>query len=778
MDNVIVETKKIIKGAMHADLRHDSAHKHVAGSAEYIDDIPEPAGLLHGALGLSERAHANIVSVDLSAVKDHPGVVWVITGDDVPGVNDVSSGGHHDEPLLATGKVEFHGQPIFAVIAETRDIARRAALLAKIEYAELPFWTDVDTALKNDAPLVTTGMTLKRGEPESELDQSDHRLKGQMRIGGQEHFYLEGHIAMAIPGEDEDVTVWSSTQHPSEVQHIVGHVLGIASHAITVNVRRMGGGFGGKETQGNQFAALAALAAKKLNRAIKFRPDRDEDMIATGKRHDFRVDYDVAFDRDGRIHAVDANFAARCGYSADLSGPVTDRALFHADSSYFYPHVKLTSQPLKTHTVSNTAYRGFGGPQGMLGAERIIEEIAYALGRDPLEIRKLNFYGQPGSGRDLTPYHQSVEDNIIARVVDELETSCDYQARRKAILEFNANSPVIKKGIALTPVKFGISFTLTAFNQAGALVHVYQDGSIHLNHGGTEMGQGLYIKVAQVLADAFQVDIERIKITATTTGKVPNTSATAASSGTDLNGMAAYDAARQIKERLVAFAVDHYKVAAEEVEFLPNRVRVGLEEVTFAEFVRRAYFARVQLSAAGFYKTPKIHWDRAAGRGQPFYYFAYGAACSEVSIDTLTGEYLMERTDILHDVGRSLNPAIDIGQIEGGFVQGMGWLTTEELWWDAKGRLRTHAPSTYKIPLASDRPKIFNTKLAAWSENAEPSIGRSKAVGEPPFMLAISVLEALSMAVASVADYRICPRLDSPATPERVLMAVERMKTA
>ncbi|NKN35795.1 xanthine dehydrogenase molybdopterin binding subunit [Agrobacterium sp. a22-2] len=776
MDKAAYEQYKYINGPMHAAQRHDSAHKHVAGSAEYIDDIPEPAGLLHGALGMADRAHATILSMDLSAVRAAPGVVWVVTGKDVPGVNDVSSGGHHDEPLLAEDKVQFHGQPIFAVIAETRDQARRAARLAKVEYQDLPHWSDIDGALQYGAAVVTPGMTLKRGEPEAELDKAEHRLKGQMRIGGQEHFYLESHIAMAIPGEDDDITVWSSTQHPSEIQHVVGHVLDIPSHAVTVNVRRMGGGFGGKETQGNQFAALAAIAAKKLNRAVKFRPDRDEDMTMTGKRHDFRMDFDVAYNSDGRIHALAANFAARCGYSADLSGPVTDRALFHADSSYFYPHVLLTSQPLKTHTVSNTAYRGFGGPQGMLGAERVIEEIAYALGKDPLEIRKANFYGEAGSGRDITPYHQLVEDNIIAQVVEELETSSDYQARRKAILDFNASSRIIKKGIALTPVKFGISFTLTAFNQAGALVHVYQDGSIHLNHGGTEMGQGLYTKVAQVLADAFQVDIERVKITATTTGKVPNTSATAASSGSDLNGMAAYDAARQIKERLVAFAVEKYGVTADDVQFLPNRIRVGADEIPFPEFVRHAYFGRVQLSAAGFYKTPKIHWDRASGRGTPFYYFAYGASCSEVSVDTLTGEYLMERTDILHDVGRSLNPAIDIGQIEGGFVQGMGWLTTEELWWDGKGRLRTHAPSTYKIPLASDRPKIFNVKLADWSQNAEPTIGRSKAVGEPPFMLANSVLEALSMAVASVADYKHCPRLDAPATPERVLMAVERLK--
>ncbi|MGV2101717.1 xanthine dehydrogenase molybdopterin binding subunit [Rhizobium sp. 21-4511-3d] len=777
MDKSTFENPKaMISGPMHGSLKHDSAHKHVTGSADYIDDIPEPAGLLHGALGTSDRAHADILSMDLSEVRRHPGVVLVFTGKDVPGVNDVSSNGSHDEPLLAETKVEFHGQPIFAVIAETREAARHAARKAKIEYRDLPHWSDIDGALENGSPLVITPMTLKRGEAKAEMDNATHRLRGQMRIGGQEHFYLEGHIAMAIPGEDDEVTVWSSTQHPSEIQHIVGHVLNIPSNAVTVNVRRMGGGFGGKETQGNQFAALAAIAAKKLKRAVKFRPDRDEDMTATGKRHDFLVDYELGFDDEGRIHAVDATYAARCGFSSDLSGPVTDRALFHADSSYFYPHVHLQSKPLKTHTVSNTAFRGFGGPQGMLGAERFIEEIAYATGKDPLEIRKLNFYGQPGSGRTLTPYHQEVEDSILERIVGELEESADYQARRNAIISFNRDSRYIRKGIALTPVKFGISFTMTAFNQAGALVHIYQDGSIHLNHGGTEMGQGLYTKVAQVLADSFQVDIDRVKITATTTGKVPNTSATAASSGSDLNGMAAYDAARQLKERLVAFAAEKWSVDPAEVIFLPNRVRVGETEIPFPDFVKQAYFARVQLSAAGFYKTPKIHWDRAAGRGTPFYYFAYGASCTEVTIDTLTGEYLIDRTDILHDVGRSLNPAIDIGQVEGAFVQGMGWLTTEELWWDDKGRLRTHAPSTYKIPLASDRPKVFNVKLAEWSENKEATIGRSKAVGEPPFMLAISVLEALSMAVASVADYRVCPRLDAPATPERVLMAVERMK--
>ncbi|MEQ8481716.1 MAG: xanthine dehydrogenase molybdopterin binding subunit [Hoeflea sp.] len=771
-------SKSAITGGAHTPRQHDSAHKHVTGSADYIDDMPMPAGALHGYLGLSARAHARILSMDLEPVRNAPGVVAVLTGADVPGVNDISPSGRDDEPVLATGEVLFHGQPVFAVIAETRDQARRAAQLAVIDYEDLPHVTDVRAAIDANYPFVTDPLKLERGDVETGLADSPRRLKGAMRIGGQDHFYLEGHIALAIPGEDDEVTVWSSTQHPSEVQHMVAHALGTVSNAVTVQVRRMGGGFGGKETQSNQFAAIAAIAAKKLNRAVKIRPDRDDDMIITGKRHDFVVDYDVGYDDSGRIHAVDASFAARCGFSSDLSGPVTDRALFHADNCYFYRDVRFVSKPMMTNTVSNTAFRGFGGPQGMLGGERIIEEVAYELGRDPLDIRRANFYGgaDDPDGRNVTPYHQTVTDNIISQIVDQLETSSDYQARRTAIIDFNSKSPVIRRGIALTPVKFGISFTATWYNQAGALVHVYQDGSIHLNHGGTEMGQGLNTKVAQVLADEFQVDLDMIRITATTTGKVPNTSATAASSGTDLNGMAAANAAQQIKARLIAFAVDKFNVPPEQVVFEPNHVRVGNELLEFGDFIRQAYLARIQLSAAGFYKTPDIHWDRASGTGRPFYYFAYGAAVSEVSVDTLTGEYQVDRTDVLHDAGRSLNPALDIGQIEGAFVQGMGWLTTEELWWDDTGRLRTHAPSTYKIPLASDRPKIFNVELAAWSENREPTVRRSKAVGEPPFMLPISVLEALGMAVASISDYSVCPRLDAPATPERVLMAVERLK--
>ena len=555
---------------------------------------------------------------------------------------------------------------------------------------------------------------------------------------------------------------------------MVAHALGVPNHAVTVDVRRMGGGFGGKETQSNLFAAVAAIAARHTGRAVKIRPDRDDDMTATGKRHDFLVGYDVGFDDDGNILGVDFTYAARCGFSADLSGPVTDRALFHCDNAYYWPAVKAVSAPLYTNTVSATAFRGFGGPQGMVGAERVIEEVAFATGLDPLEVRRRNFYG--AAGRDVTPYHQTVEDNVIARIVDELEASSDYQARRKAIRAENARGGVMRRGIALTPVKFGISFTATHFNQAGALVHVYTDGSVHLNHGGTEMGQGLYVKVAQIVAEEFQIDIDQVKITATTTGKVPNTSATAASSGSDLNGMAAQAAARTIRERLVDFAAEFYELPREQIRFLPNRVRIGNQEIPFAELVKQAYVARVQLSATGFYKTPGIHWDRDSGKGRPFYYFAYGASVSEVSVDTLTGEYRVERTDILHETGRSLNPAIDLGQIEGGFIQGMGWLTTEELVWDGRGRLRTHAPSTYKIPLASDRPRVFNVNLADWAENREDTIHKSKAVGEPPFMLGMSVLHALSDAVASVADYEICPRLDAPATPERVLMAIERLR--
>ena len=763
-----------ISGGVYTDHKHDSATKHVTGQAEYCDDILEPIGTLHAYLGVSDVAHANIKGMDLTAVKEMPGVVGVLTAKDIPGVNDISPTGQNDEPVFPTDKVQFYGQPLFAVIATTRDIARRAAKLAVMSYDKLPHALDPIAAQDAGYPYVTAPLKLERGNVLLAKMSTQNQIQGRMIVGGQDHMYLEGQIAFAIPGEDDDLIVHCSTQHPSEAQHMVALVMGIPNNAVTVNVRRLGGGFGGKESQMNLFCVVASIAAKKWNRAVKLRPDRDQDMTATGKRHDFVIDYDVSFDDDGRIQAVDNVLAARCGFSSDLSGPVTDRALFHADNAYFYPNVRLISRPMKTNTVSNTAFRGFGGPQGVLAAERMIEEIAFATGQDTLDVRKINFYGE--SDRNVTPYHQTIKDNILPRLIEELESTADYRKRREVIIDFNKNSQILKKGIALTPVKFGISFTATWYNQAGALIHIYNDGSIHLNHGGTEMGQGLHTKVAQIVADAFQVDFERIKITKTTTEKVPNTSATAASSGTDLNGMAALNAAEQIKERLIDFAASHWKLDKTQIKFCSNMVHIGDERLTFNAFIKLAYIDRIQLSAAGFYKTPDIHWDRVAGKGQPFYYYAYGAACSEVSVDTLTGEYRVERADILHDVGRSLNPALDIGQVEGAFIQGMGWLTTEELWWDAAGQLRTHAPSTYKIPLASDRPRIFNVNLADWSENRELTIKRSKAVGEPPFMLGISVLEALSMAVASVKDYQKCPQLDTPATPERILMAIERLQ--
>ncbi len=765
-------TREAIKGGVRSPQRHDSGHKHVSGTAAYVDDLVGPQGLLHLCLGLSTVAHARLARVNLDPVRAAEGVRLVLTAADIPGVNDISPTHRHDEPILAAEVVEYVGHPIFVVAAETRDQARRAARLAEIDYAPLPAVLSFEEA-RTRGKLVTEPMTLKRGDAAAALAQAPRRITGQMTLGGQEHFYLESQIALAIPGEDDEVRVICSTQHPTEIQTMVAGALGVPASAVTSEVRRMGGAFGGKETQGNLFATVAALVAKKTGRAAKIRPDRDDDFTITGKRHDFLIDYHVGFDDDGRILAVDMTYAARCGWSADLSGPVTDRTLFHADNCYYFPDVRLTSEPWKTNTCSHTAFRGFGGPQGMVGGERIIEEIAFALGKDSLEIRKRNLYGP---GRDITPYHQQVEDNIAPQIIEKLESDCGYQQRRAAIRAFNETSRVIKRGIALTPVKFGISFTLTAYNQAGALVHIYRDGSIHLNHGGTEMGQGLYTKVAQVVAEAFQVDIDQVQITATSTGKVPNTSATAASSGSDINGMAALAACTTIKARLVDFAAEHWEVPKEQIAFLPGRVRVGNQDIAFADFVNAAYLARVSLSSTGFYKTPKIHWDRKAGKGRPFYYFSYGAAATEVAVDTLTGEYRIERVDILHDVGDSLNPALDIGQIEGGFVQGAGWLTSEELWWDGEGRLRTHAPSTYKIPACGDRPRVFNVALVQDSPNREETIFRSKAVGEPPLMLAISVLHALSDAIASVAGYRLCPRLNAPATPERVLMTIERLR--
>jgi xanthine dehydrogenase large subunit len=751
---------------VHQALPHDSAFKHVQGSADYIDDLPEPDGTLHVAIGGSPAARGAITNCDLSRVRACPGVVAVIAATDVPGKNDVSPA-TADEPAFAESRVDFVGQPIFAVIASSRDAARRAVLLGKIEIKRETPNVTVDQGLAS-GETVLPDYAFVGGEPEKIIAGAAQRASGILRIGGQEHFYLEGQVALAIPGEDGEMLVLSSTQHPSEVQHIVARVLGLPDAFVTCQVRRMGGGFGGKETQATHWAVIAALAARATGRPCKLRLDRDADMEMTGKRHDFRADWSAGFDNTGRIEAVEIALAARCGYSADLSQGVIDRAMFHSDNAYFLPAYRIATKRVKTNTVSNTAFRGFGGPQGMLAIERVVDAIAWQLGLDPLDVRKANLYGP---SRDVTPYGQTVEDHDVAhRLIEQLEHSSDYRTRRQAIRNFNASSPVLKKGIALTPVKFGISFTLTQMNQAGALVHVYTDGSVHLNHGGTEMGQGLFQKVAQVAAEEFGIGLDRVRITATSTDKVPNTSATAASAGSDLNGMAVQIAAREIKARLVRFASEAWNVAEDQVAFRDDQVIIGNQSVSFGELAKKAHAARVHLSAAGFYKTPKLHWDRPNGKGRPFFYYAYGAACSEVTIDTLTGEMKVERVDILHDVGHSLNPAIDIGQIEGGFVQGMGWLTTEELVFDDQGRLVTHAPSTYKIPVSSDVPEDFRVALFG-EPGREETIYRSKAVGEPPLMLAISVFAAIADAVHSVNPGKLVA-LDAPATPEAILKAI------
>ncbi len=758
-------------GAVGQALAHDSAHLHVSGEAFYTDDVRELRGTLHGVFGLSQRSHARIRSMDLTAVRAAAGVVAVLTAADVPGSNEIGPV-LHDEPILASSLVQYLGQPMFLVVAESVGQARRAARLAVIEYFDLPAILTIEQALAQRS-YVLPSVTLERSDWRQALKQAPRRLKHRFTIGGQEQFYLEGQVAYAIPTEDGSMRVLSSTQHPTEVQHLVGHALGIDAHRVVVECRRMGGGFGGKETQGAQPACAAAIAAHKLGCPVKLRYDRDDDFVITGKRHDFLVEYDIGFDDAGRILALDVMLASRCGFSADLSAAVNDRAVCHVDNAYFLPAVRVVSHRCKTHTQSNTAFRGFGGPQGMMAIEMAIDHIARTIGADPLEVRRLNFYGP---GRDDTPYGQKVEDFVADQLFDELCTSASYVERRAAIRAWNAHSPIIKRGIAMTPVKFGISFNTTKLNQASALVHVYTDGSVLLNHGGTEMGQGLFTKVAQVVAHELGLDIDRVRVSATDTSKVPNTSATAASSGSDINGKAAQQAASTIKERLIAFAAQRFNVPVESIDFASNHVQLGSKRVPFVDLVKLAYDARVQLWASGFYKTPKIHWDAQAFHGHPFYYFAYGAAVSEVAIDTLTGETRLLRADLLHDAGRSLNPAIDLGQIEGGFIQGMGWLTCEELRWNEQGRLMTHAPSTYKIPLASDVPAAFHAKLWTRGENVEDSIHRSKAVGEPPLMLAMSVFHAIRDAVAAVGEYRSSPTLNAPATPEQVLRAVEAMR--
>ena len=764
-------TQDLITGVGRS-VKHDSASKHVSGEAVYVDDRLEFPNQLHVYARMSDRAHARILSIDTTPCYAIPGVAIAITAADVPGQLDIGAVMPGD-PLLADGKVEFVGQPVIAVAADSLETARKAAMAAVIEYEDLEPVLDVVDALHRKH-FVLDSHSHQRGDSATALAAAPRRLQGSLHIGGQEHFYLETQISSVMPSEDGGMIVYTSTQNPTEVQKLVAEVLGVPMNKIVIDMRRMGGGFGGKETQAAGPACLCAVIAHLTGRPTKMRLPRMEDMTMTGKRHPFYVEYDVGFDDDGLLHGIEIDLAGNCGYSPDLSGSIVDRAMFHSDNAYYLGDATINGHRCKTNLASNTAYRGFGGPQGMVAIEEIMDAVARELGKDPLEVRKRNYYGK--TERNVTHYYQTVEHNMLEEMTAELEASSDYAKRREDIRAFNAASPILKKGLALTPVKFGISFTASFLNQAGALVHVYTDGSIHLNHGGTEMGQGLNTKVAQVVAEVFQVDIERIQITATNTDKVPNTSPTAASSGADLNGKAAQNAAQTIKQRLVEFAARKWQIFEEDVEFKNGQVRLRDHYISFEELIQQAYFGQVSLSSTGFYRTPKIYYDRSQARGRPFYYFAYGAACSEVIVDTLTGEYKMLRSDILHDVGASLNPAIDIGQVEGGFVQGLGWLTMEELVWNDKGKLMTNGPASYKIPAVADMPLDLRVKLVENRKNPEDTVFHSKAVGEPPFMLGISVWCAIKDAVASLADYRAQPQIDAPATPERVLWGVEQMR--
>ena len=765
-------------GAAGRSHKHESARAQVAGAATYVDDIPEARGTLHAAPILSTIAHGRLLDVNTRAAMAMPGVRGVVLAADIPG-DALLATFVHDEPVFATTTVEHIGQVIGLVIASSAMQARRAARQVQLTIEELPAVLNVREALTLQS-YVLPPVFVKRGDATRALKDAPQTLSGQLEVGGQEHFYLEGQIAYVLPQEQNQWLVYSSTQHPGEVQHWVSHVLGISNHAVRVECRRMGGGFGGKETQAGHLAVWAALAANKFKCPIKLRLDRDDDFLITGKRHPFAYDYTVGFDNTGRLSGLRLMMAANCGFSADLSGPVADRAIFHTDNAYFLEDVEIASYRCKTNTQSHTAFRGFGGPQGVVLIETILGDIARQLGLDPLDVRKRNLYSDeivaaktetaPERRRDTTHYQMKVEDNILDPLLSKLELTSDYRRRQKAISTWNAGSPVIKRGMAITPVKFGISFTATLFNQAGALVHVYTDGSVQVNHGGTEMGQGLNTKVAQIVADELGVAFEDVLATASDTSKIPNASATAASAGTDLNARAAQYAARNVRDNLAQFVSGLDSCGAGAVSFAGGKISSPKGSRPFPEVVRLAYANRIQLWSDGFYRTPKIHYDKTTLTGRPFYYFAYGAACTEVAIDTLTGESRVLKVDILHDVGTSINPAIDIGQIEGGFVQGMGWLTTEQLVWNDKGMLSTHAPSTYKIPATGDIPEHF--KVDFWPEpNREDNVFGSKAVGEPPFMLAISVLEALKEAIAAARPGKV--RLEAPATAENVLRALK-----
>jgi xanthine dehydrogenase large subunit len=754
---------------------HESAHLHVQGAAPYADDLPELAGTLHVALGLSPVAHGRLAGIEVEDLRRMPGVVEVLTAADIPGRNDCGPI-VHDDPILADGLVRYVGQPVLAIVASSRELARRAArrAAALMRIEPLPAVLTAREAHARQQHVVPPMHLVRESSPGATrraIETAPHRLRGSFSLGGQEHFYLEGQISYAWPAEDGALRVVCSTQHPSEMQQVVAHALQLPAHKVQVECRRMGGGFGGKESQSALFVAVAAVAAQRLQLPVKLRPDRDDDFMITGRRHAFEFDYEAGYDRSGRIRGVEVTMIADAGHSADLSPPVMTRAICHFDNAYWLPEVAIHGFLARTHTQSNTAFRGFGGPQGALAIEVILDEIARSLGLDPLDVRRANRYGR--RTRNVTPYGQRVDDNVLQPLTDQLVRTSDYRARRAAVAAFNADSEVLKRGIALTPVKFGIAFNVAHYNQAGALVHVYTDGSVLVNHGGTEMGQGLNTKVAQVVAHELGLPLQRVRCSATDTSKIANTSATAASTGSDLNGKAAQHAARQLRTRLAAFWAAQVGVAATEVDFAGAQLVAAGQRIDFDDIVARAYAARIPLWSDGFYATPGLHWDRATLTGHPFQYYAYGAAVSEVIVDTLTGESRLLRADLLHDAGRSLNPALDIGQIEGAYVQGVGWLTTEELvWHPASGALLTHAPSTYKIPTANDAPADLRTQLFD-NANRHDSIHRSKAVGEPPLLLAFSAFLAIRDAVSAAGGHRLHPPLRAPATPESILRAVQ-----
>ena len=751
---------------------HESGIKHVSGRAYYTDDIPEPLETLYGAIGWSKKAHAIIKKINLDEVVKSAGVIAVVTGKDIVGRNDV--GPVYDGDPIFPKKAEYYGQPLFAVAAKTTELARKAVLKAKISYKTLKPIITIQNALKKKS-FVLKEKIIKKGEALKAIENSVNRLKGNFTTGSQEHFALEGQTAFVIPEEDNDFKVFSSTQHPSETQQIIAKMLKQKSNTITVETRRIGGGFGGKETQSFIFAAICTLLAKKTKHPVKLRMDRDDDIIITGKRHDFYSEYEVGFDELGVIKGLKLKLASRCGISPDLSEAINERALLHIDNAYYLENVLVENYLCKTNTASNTAFRGFGGNQGMMAIENIIDHIATSLKKDSAEIRRRNFYQK--KRKNITHYNMKIEDNVIQEIFDQLIKSSNYKSRQLSIKKFNKGNKYIKKGIALTPVKFGISFTTWHLNQAGALVHIYcNDGSVHVNTGAIEMGQGTYTKIAQLAANAFGLPFNKIKVSATRTDKVPNTSASAASSTTDLNGAAALNAISKIKQNLASFVKRKYKIKNGEAVYENGMIKFKGKSFKFNTLIKEAYLNRVSLSSSGFYTTPKIYFDKKTFKGRPFLYFCYGAAVSEVVIDTLTGENKIIRADILHDAGKAINPAIELGQIEGGFVQGAGWLTMEEVKWKSNGQLTTHSPSTYKIPTASDMPEKFNVEIFKKGKNNENVINKSKTTGEPPLMNAMSVFFAIKNAIASIGNYNIIPILDAPATPEKILMSINQLK--